>query len=178
MLPGILPVKKAFPLQRPGAQKKRAEPAPPAGEAQHVGRARAAEGAGIERGHRAVSSNDENVDPIGACVGPKGQRVAGIVEELRGEKVDIIPWSPDFYAFAREALKPAQVEELREALPDTYIHVVYGEDTLEGGWRKVEEYFNMRDAMHMYYMTDAGDTVVYNPYTGERSQYEWTNPFR
>lgn len=73
---------------------------------------------------------------------------------------------------------PRQVEELQQALPDTYIHVVYGEDTLEGGWRKVEEYFKMRDAMHMYYMTDAGDTVVYNPYTGERSQYEWTNPFR
>ena len=41
----------------------------------------------------AVWSNDENVDPIGACVGPKGQRVAAIVEELRGEKIDIIKWS-------------------------------------------------------------------------------------
>ena len=55
---------------------------------------------------------------------------------------------------------------------------MYGDNTLEGGWRGAEEYFYMRDALHMYYMTDTGQTVVYNPYTGERSQYEWTNPFR
>ncbi|MBR6114497.1 MAG: hypothetical protein IKQ10_04860 [Oscillospiraceae bacterium] len=72
----------------------------------------------------------------------------------------------------------AQVQELREALPDTEIKVMYGEDATLGGWRKAEEYFKMRDAMHMYYMNDTGGTVVYNPYTGERSQYEWTNPFR
>ena len=101
-------------------------------------------------------------------------------EEYRQKDLDILKqltWLERLW-LGGNMFRPAQVEELREALPDTYIHVVYGEDTLEGGWRKVEEYFNMRDAMHMYYMTDAGDTVVYNPYTGERSQYEWTNPFR
>ena len=71
-----------------------------------------------------------------------------------------------------------QVEELRDALPNTEIVVMYGEDATLGGWRKAEEYFKMRDAFHMYYMTDTGQTVVYNPYTGERSKYEWTNPFR
>ena len=72
----------------------------------------------------------------------------------------------------------AQVQELRDALPNTEIQIMYGEDATLNGWRKPEEYFKMRDAFHMYYMTDTGQTVVYNPYTGERSQYEWTNPFR
>ena len=71
-----------------------------------------------------------------------------------------------------------QVNELRQALPNTEIKVVYGDNTLEGGWRGAEEYFNMRDALHMYYMTDDGQTALYNPYTGERSRYEWTDPFR
>ena len=71
-----------------------------------------------------------------------------------------------------------QIQELREALPNTEIVVMYGDEATLGGWRKAEEYFKMRDAMHMYYMNDTGGTVVYNPYTGERSQYEWTNPFR
>ena len=72
---------------------------------------------------------------------------------------------------------PGLEHELYEALPNTEIKIMYGEDATLGGWRKPEEYFKMRDAMHMYYMTDTGQTVVYNPYTGERSQYEWTNPF-
>ena len=57
----------------------------------------------------AVWSNDENVDPIGACVGPKGQRVADIVEELRGEKIDIIKYSEDPAEFIAAALAPADV---------------------------------------------------------------------
>ncbi len=71
-----------------------------------------------------------------------------------------------------------QIQEIRDALPNTQIEVMYGEDATLKGWRSPEEYFKMRDALHMYYMTDTGQTVVYNPYTGERSQYEWTNPFR
>ena len=57
----------------------------------------------------AVWSNDENVDPIGACVGPKGQRVGSIVEELRGEKIDIVKYSEDPAAFIAAALAPADV---------------------------------------------------------------------
>ena len=57
----------------------------------------------------AVPSTDENVDPIGACVGPRGSRVAGIVEELQGEKIDIIKYSDDPVQFVAEALSPADV---------------------------------------------------------------------
>ncbi len=57
----------------------------------------------------AVWSTDENVDPIGACVGPKGGRVAAIVNELKGEKIDIIKYSEDPVQFVAEALSPADV---------------------------------------------------------------------
>ncbi|WP_295740308.1 transcription termination factor NusA [uncultured Oscillibacter sp.] len=63
----------------------------------------------------AVWSNEENVDPIGACVGPRGQRVAAIVDELRGEKIDIIKYSEDPAAFIAAALAPADVVEVRMA---------------------------------------------------------------
>lgn len=57
----------------------------------------------------AVWSKDENVDPVGACIGPRGQRVAKIVEELGGEKIDIVRWSEDPAKFISEALSPAKV---------------------------------------------------------------------
>ena len=63
----------------------------------------------------AVWSNDENVDPIGACVGPRGQRVNNIVEELRGEKIDIIKYSDDPAEYIAAALAPADVVEVRMA---------------------------------------------------------------
>ena len=63
----------------------------------------------------AVWSREENVDPIGACVGPRGQRVASIVDELRGEKIDIIKWSEDPAEFIAAALAPADVVEVRMA---------------------------------------------------------------
>ena len=64
----------------------------------------------------AVWSKDENVDPVGACIGPRGQRVANIVEELGGEKIDIVRWSEDPAQFISAALSPATVVgvELRE----------------------------------------------------------------
>lgn len=63
----------------------------------------------------AVWSREENVDPIGACVGPRGQRVAAIVDELRGEKIDIIQYSEDPAEFIAAALAPADVVEVRMA---------------------------------------------------------------
>lgn len=57
----------------------------------------------------AVFSKDEDVDPIGACIGPKGSRVATIVDELGGEKIDIVKYSEDVAAFVSEALSPANV---------------------------------------------------------------------
>nr|PZN05287.1 MAG: transcription termination/antitermination protein NusA [Bacillota bacterium] len=57
----------------------------------------------------AVHSRDENVDPVGACVGPKGARVQAVVEELKGEKIDIIKWSKNAAEFISNALSPAKV---------------------------------------------------------------------
>ncbi len=57
----------------------------------------------------AVASRDRNVDAVGACVGPKGSRVQAIVDELRGEKIDIVAWAPDVAQFAAAALSPAKV---------------------------------------------------------------------
>jgi N utilization substance protein A len=69
-----------------------------------------------EPGHRtkiAVASNDHNVDPVGACVGARGSRVRQVVNELRGEKVDIVEWRDDPASFLAEALSPARVKEVR-----------------------------------------------------------------
>jgi N utilization substance protein A len=69
-----------------------------------------------EPGHRtkiAVWSNDSNVDPVGACVGARGARVRMVVNELRGEKVDIVPFSEDPLDFVMKALSPAKVKEVR-----------------------------------------------------------------
>lgn len=65
----------------------------------------------------AVRSNDENVDPVGACVGPKGQRVNNVVNELNGEKIDIIKYSEDIAEYVSAALAPAEVISA-EILPD------------------------------------------------------------
>jgi len=61
----------------------------------------------------AVASNDQNVDPVGACVGARGSRVRQVVNELRGEKVDIVEWREDTPSFIAEALSPARVKEVR-----------------------------------------------------------------
>ena len=69
-----------------------------------------------EPGHRtkiAVWSNDNNVDPVGACVGARGARVRQVVNELRGEKIDIVPFSDDPFEFVAKALSPAKVKEVR-----------------------------------------------------------------
>ena len=69
-----------------------------------------------EPGHRtkiAVASNDPNVDPVGACVGARGSRVRQVVNELRGEKVDIVEWRDDTEGFIAEALSPARVKDVR-----------------------------------------------------------------
>ena len=68
-----------------------------------------------EPGHRtkiAVSSNDATIDPVGACVGARGARVRMVVNELRGEKIDIIPFSDDPGEFVTRALSPAKIKEV------------------------------------------------------------------
>ena len=72
-------------------------------------------GVAREAGHRskiAVSSKEPAVDPVGACVGPKGSRVRMVVNELRGEKIDIVPFSEDLADFVAKALSPAKVKEV------------------------------------------------------------------
>jgi len=69
-----------------------------------------------EAGHRtkiAVASNDHNIDPVGACVGARGSRVRQVVNELKGEKVDIVEWDDDSARFIAEALSPARVQQVR-----------------------------------------------------------------
>ena len=78
----------------------------------------------------AVWSNDENVDPIGACVGPHGQRVNSIVEELRGEKIDIIKYSDDPAEYIAAALAPADVVDVRLAEEGKACRVIVPDDQL------------------------------------------------
>ena len=61
----------------------------------------------------AVVSHEPGVDPVGACVGPKGSRVRMVVNELKGEKIDVVPWSEDAAAYVANALQPAKVKEVR-----------------------------------------------------------------
>ena len=65
-----------------------------------------------ERAKVAVTSRDRDVDPVGACVGMKGSRVQAIMRELKGEKVDIIPYNPDIVTFAQSALAPAKINRV------------------------------------------------------------------
>ena len=66
-----------------------------------------------ERAKVAVASLERDIDPIGACIGVKGNRILSISKELLGEKVDIIQWSPDLVSFAKAALSPAKVDRLQ-----------------------------------------------------------------
>lgn len=93
-----------------------------------------------EAGYRskiAVFSDNENVDPLGACVGPKGMRVQAIVNELRGEKIDIIKWSEDPAIFIASALSPAKVVSVtvfpeekaaRVIVPDYQLSLAIGKE--------------------------------------------------
>jgi N utilization substance protein A len=65
-----------------------------------------------ERAKIAVYSNDASIDPVGACVGIKGSRVQAVVQELRGERIDIITWTPDEPSFVARALSPAEVSRV------------------------------------------------------------------
>jgi len=78
----------------------------------------------------AVSSNDPDVDPVGACVGMRGARVQNVVSELRGEKIDIIPWSEDIARFACNALSPAQVSKVFVDEENRSLEVVVADDQL------------------------------------------------
>ncbi|MCA2983974.1 transcription termination factor NusA [Gemmatimonas sp.] len=78
----------------------------------------------------AVTSRDEAVDPVGACVGLKGARVQAVVNELGGERIDIVPWSPDPERFAKLALAPARVARVFSDAVSRTIQAVVDEDQL------------------------------------------------
>jgi N utilization substance protein A len=84
-----------------------------------------------DRAKIAVSSNEKDVDPVGACVGMKGSRVQSIIKELRGEKIDIIEWSDEPSVFAANALSPAKVSQVRITdINKRKMEVIVGEDQL------------------------------------------------
>jgi N utilization substance protein A len=78
----------------------------------------------------AVTSRDTSIDPVGACVGMRGSRVQAVVNELQGEKIDIIPWSPDSATFIVNALQPAEVVKVVLDEDSSRIEVVVPDDQL------------------------------------------------
>ena len=82
------------------------------------------------RAKMAVVSNDGSIDPVGACVGMRGSRVQAVVAELQGEKIDIIPWSPDEATFIVNALAPAEVSKVVMDEDDGRVEVVVPDDQL------------------------------------------------
>src|SRR5215213_7395728 len=78
----------------------------------------------------AVFSRDDSIDPVGACVGLKGSRVQAVVNELNGERIDIVPWSPDPERFAKLALAPARVARVFSDPAAKTIQAVVDEDQL------------------------------------------------
>ncbi|MBD2079474.1 transcription termination factor NusA [Leptolyngbya sp. FACHB-17] len=79
----------------------------------------------------AVDTLERDVDPVGACIGARGSRIQAVVNELRGEKIDVIRWSPDPATYIANALSPARVDEVRLVDPEgRQAHVLVGEDQL------------------------------------------------
>ena len=111
------------------------------------------------------------------------QHVNIAYKRVRDQAADLatlkqMTWLKRLY-FSANMYSPAQVQELMDALPDTVIRVIETDDCASLGWRDEDKvYFDARDALHMYYINDDNNMVRINPFTGERSQYEWTNPFR
>src|SRR3954465_13443294 len=129
-----------------------------------------------EPGYRskiAVESHTQGVDPVGACVGPRGSRVRMVVSELRGEKIDIIPWNPEPARFVAKALSPARVREVlvddesSEAtvvVPDDQLSLAIGKEGLNArlaarltGWKidiQSETEFARAEADSAYFGAD------------------------
>ena len=148
-----------------------------------------------EPGHRtkiAVWSNDPNVDPVGACVGARGARVRMVVNELRGEKVDIVPYSEEPSEFVAKALSPAKVKEVRihqdtgtaeVIVPDFQLSLAIGKEGQNArlaarltGWRvdiksetqlaEEEAEFAAQEWAEGEWVEDASGTLVWQPAEG------------
>jgi len=136
-------------------------------------------GVAREPGYRskiAVESHAQGVDPVGACVGPRGSRVRMVVSELRGEKIDIIPWNTEPARFVAKALSPARVREVyidddsRDAtvvVPDDQLALAIGKEGLNArlaarltGWKvdiKSDSEFAQAEAAAAFAGEDDGD---------------------
>ncbi len=78
----------------------------------------------------AVTSHDRDVDPVGACVGIRGSRIQNVVQELRGERIDIVVWSPDVATYAVNALSPAYITRITVDEEEKMLEVVVPDDQL------------------------------------------------
>jgi N utilization substance protein A len=140
-----------------------------------------------EAGHRtkiAVASNDPNIDPVGACVGPKGSRVRAVVNELRGEKIDVVAYTEETSRFVSEALQPARVrgvsidEESKTAtviVADRELSLAIGKEGQNArlaarltGWRIDIKSESQRAAGEQKPAEGAGAPGVFEPTTPER----------
>jgi len=85
-----------------------------------------------ERAKVAVQAKERDIDPVGACIGPKGSRILAISKELQGEKIDIIDWSSNPTSFAKSALSPARVDQVVVADKDgNVLEAMVPEDQLK-----------------------------------------------
>lgn len=141
-----------------------------------------------------VATRDENVDPLGACVGQRGMRVQNIMNELRGEKIDIIEWDPDETVYIRNALKPAnavrveltEMEESRQAqvvVPDSQLSLAIGKSGQNArlaarltGWKiDIKSESQVREAIEQDFMSRfeaAADAVDSSKNEDEEDSFE------
>ncbi|HIK12111.1 MAG TPA: transcription termination factor NusA [Oscillatoriaceae cyanobacterium M33_DOE_052] len=123
----------------------------------------------------AVDTLERDVDPVGACIGARGSRIQVVVNELRGEKIDVIRWSPDPATYIANALSPAKVDEVRLVDPEALqAHVLVPEDQLSLAIGKEGQ--NVRLAARLTgWKIDIKDTAKYD-YEAEMSSKKRVSP--
>jgi N utilization substance protein A len=123
----------------------------------------------------AVDTLERDVDPVGACIGARGSRIQVVVNELRGEKIDVIRWSPDPATYIANALSPAKVDEVLLVNPEArQAHVLVPEDQLSLAIGKEGQ--NVRLAARLTgWKIDIKDSAKYD-YEAESLDYEMEEP--
>jgi N utilization substance protein A len=133
----------------------------------------------------AVFSRDDSVDPVGACVGLKGSRVQAVVNELGGERIDIVPWSADPERFAKLALAPARVARVFSDAATKTIQAIVDEDQLSlaigrngQNVRLASELTEWKIELYSSreWMERGSDTPIFQPLPGEEGAEDSVNP--
>ncbi len=133
----------------------------------------------------AVFSRDDSVDPVGACVGLKGSRVQAVVNELGGERIDIVPWSADPERFAKLALAPARVARVFSDSATKTIQAIVDEDQLSlaigrngQNVRLASELTEWKIELYSSreWMERGSDTPIFQPLPGEEGAQDNVNP--